>query len=136
MFTDPPTQVTISGTTTGKADDDIELVCTTMPSNPQAAITWYAGTRYQPSSDFEVRAADGGGVIAVAKLKVKLKNEDDNVVYSCRAQNSKWSVTIEASVTLSVQCKYCVMTVGIYIYSILVRDLDCIIHIDILMCVP
>ncbi|XP_041373934.1 nephrin-like isoform X2 [Gigantopelta aegis] len=99
----PPIKVTISGgERPKKAGETVKLMCVSSNSNPAAVITWFARGRQLPEANTKVTASPEGGFISTSTVKVRLSDQDHNLVYTCQATNTALGQNVADTVTLSV----------------------------------
>lgn len=96
----------------------IELACSSAGGSPEPYIKWYREGSSHPL-DAVVRKANGKEDVTRAVLELTPSKEDDGAIYRCFVWNRAMSddTKMEASVTLSVNCKYYFHF--IFFYSIL-----------------
>ncbi|XP_040183024.1 nephrin [Rana temporaria] len=96
----PPDTPTIDGYEgpTIKADEKLELICTSRSGNPLATLQWLKNeevvkTRWETDSKKK---------LSKSQLELKIKAEHNNAVISCEAVNHVTPMALQTSITLNV----------------------------------
>ncbi|XP_012277554.1 nephrin isoform X2 [Orussus abietinus] len=97
-----PEGVTISGPTEARANEQVQLTCTTKNSNPVATIRWVIDDRTVENSTSREMPAPEGGWITSSSVNVTISKEARSVVVLCHAFNVQLQENVVGTHTISV----------------------------------